>query len=389
MSINFNVKGCVCKKPSGKGYYLSVWWFSDGDKFRKTVTLPSTIIKKSQAQQELNKYIQAKQKELADCAGRHPLVSLLSSLPLSSIFKVRENTLYKYNSQLNKFINYLIKMEETGYPNFYLESITYQDILKYLQYELDFGGLNLSPMSFETIKSYKNFLHKLFKKLYIIYDIKLTNPLDQLDLNDLQISRSNKQEKRKYFNDDEIIRFADFLDNSEKYFKLSPVFKMCIVLGLRRSEVLGLLWENIDLNNNILYIKHTRVRGSSNVIDTDAVKASGSLRSFVLSPFLLGLLNKQDKINKHVFNYNNKPWDPDYCSKLFKKALVEAGLPSNLSFKTTRSTCATKLIEKGYTDSQIILHMGHTDISTTRRHYMEMSNSLSKEMVNSIDKLFT
>lgn len=46
MSSNFNVKGCVCKKPSGKGWYLSVWWFNDGDKFRKTVTLPSTIIKK-------------------------------------------------------------------------------------------------------------------------------------------------------------------------------------------------------------------------------------------------------------------------------------------------------------------------------------------------------
>ena len=389
MEENYNVKGCVCKKQSGKGYYLSVWWFSGGEKFRKTVTLPSTIVKKSQAQQELKKYISNKQKELADCAGRHPFISLLSSINYDDFFKVKENTLYKYKQQINKFQNYLISYEESNQVTFYLESITYQDIQKFFQYELDFGSSSLSPLSLKTIKSYKNLLHKLFKKLYIVYDINKTNPVEQVDINDLQVTKRKQQNKRLYFTDEEILKFDNFLSNSDKYIKLAPIFKMCIICGLRRSEVLGLLWCNIDFDNNIFYIKHTRVRGVSKVLDEDSVKAEGSLRSFVLTPAILKIIHDQPFVSDHVFNdRQDKPWAPDYCSKLFKMALVDAGLPSNMSFKSTRSTCACKLLESNINDSQIIKYMGHMDIETTRRNYLENTKKTQTNLMNTIGGLF-
>ena len=42
--------------------------------------------------------------------------------------------------------------------------------------------------------------------------------------------------------------------------QLYPIIKTAIIYGLRRSELLGLKWDSIDFENNVLTIKHTVVK---------------------------------------------------------------------------------------------------------------------------------
>ncbi|MGW7548672.1 tyrosine-type recombinase/integrase [Streptomyces sp. NPDC054770] len=56
-----------------------------------------------------------------------------------------------------------------------------------------------------------------------------------------------------------------------------PAFLLLCLLGLRRAEVCGLRWENIDLDNRVLWVEQQRQRSSAGTIDlelkTDTSKA--------------------------------------------------------------------------------------------------------------------
>lgn len=371
----YKVSGCVCKKPSKNGYYLSLWWFEGKERFRKTITPSPLPIKKSDAQQALKKQILLLESELNKRAGRHDLLSILESIELSSLFKVRPNTLYKYECIMNKYIRAFKQIDKT----FYLEDITSNDFQLLFQYFAEYHN-HTKP----TIKTDKAFLHKLFDKLIIRYSLTRNNPISLVDLNEIQFKEETQQFKRIYMTDDEIVSFYQFLLSNDHYRHLAPIFKLCITIGIRRSECLGLLWENIDFSTNTIYIKHTRIKGyKGQIIDTDAVKTKNSYRSFPISESInktLQSLNPQS--SGHVFtDSNNKPYYPDYISKDFKKALIEFGLPEYMSFKTTRSTCACRMIEQHFNDSEIILIMGHSNPDITRRHYLESTMRMKKEML--------
>jgi len=46
---------------------------------------------------------------------------------------------------------------------------------------------------------------------------------------------------------------------------LYPMIRVAIIYGLRRSELLGLKWDSIDFENDVLTVKHTVVKVSSKV----------------------------------------------------------------------------------------------------------------------------
>lgn len=380
---SYKVSGCVCKKPSGNGYYLSIWWFEGNKRFRLNHTPHPIPLKKSEANHQLKLLIQQKEQELHRINGRHDLYIIFSNTnQLSRLFNVKGNTLYKYECCLKKYTKYL---QDLSY-SLYLEDIKPSDFQMMFQYFATYQNNKLS-----TIKSDKAFLHKYFNKLLVVYDLSRSNPVSLVDLSSIQFNESNVQDKRLYFTDDEILYFYKFLTNHPLYLPIAPIFRLCITLGIRRSEAIGLLWSNIDFNSNIIYIKHTRVKGyKGEIIDDDLVKARGSLRSFPITDDLHSLLssiphNNTNQTNQtdHIFlDSNNKPWNPDKVSKLFKRAIKEAGLDDSMTFKVTRSTCACRLLENNASDSQIISYLGHLDIETTRRHYMEASNKLKKALMD-------
>lgn len=370
----YEVSGCVCKKPNGK-FYVSLWWFEGKERFRKNVSLSPDIAKKSEAQHELNKIIIQKESQLKEIAGRHELHSVLASVSLPSLFSVKPNTLYKYDCILKKYRNILEELDHT----FYLESITPNDFELFFQYLAEYQHQKVA-----TIKSDKAFLHKLFDKLIVCYGLTRNNPVSLADLNKIRFDKVDQQDKRIYMTDEEIVGFNNFLLSSDKYSYLSPIFKLCITFGIRRSECLGLLWENIDFNTNTIYIRHTRIKGfKGEIIGSDSTKTKKSCASYPISEDILDTLQQlEPQPSGYVFtDKNNKPFAPDYVSHDFKKAIKEFGLPEYMSFKTTRSTCACRLIEKHCTDSEIILYMRHESVSTTRKHYMECTNNLKKEML--------
>ena len=163
---------------------------------------------------------------------------------------------------------------------------------------------------------------------------------------------------------------------------LFPLIKITAIYGLRRSELLGLKWDSLDLAQNRLIIKHT-VSKVSKVVAKDKTKNASSYRSFPLVPEAIEIFQKSkaDELrnrksfgkmyceNDYVFTWpDGRPISPDYVSKHFQKLLNRNGLP-HIRFHELRHSCASLLLSAGFTLKDVQEWLGHSDIKMTANVY--------------------
>ena len=176
---------------------------------------------------------------------------------------------------------------------------------------------------------------------------------------------------------------------------LYSLIRLTAVYGLRRSEVLGLKWDSIDFNTNTLTIKHT-VSKVTEVIEKDKTKNASSRRSFPLIPDIKQMLlqlNEQENRNRKAFGksyVNNdyilkwddgRPFSPDYVTHRFSVLLKKNNLP-HIRFHELRHSCASFLINMGFTLKDVQEWLGHSDIKMTANIYSHLDVSRMKNMAD-------
>ena len=163
---------------------------------------------------------------------------------------------------------------------------------------------------------------------------------------------------------------------------LEPMIKITALYGLRRSEVLGIKWDSLDLESGRLMIKHTVVVVKSTV-EKDNTKTKSSRRSFTLTDEALEIfeeLKAAEEENRRMFGEsyhecdyvfkwpNGTPFRPDYITSHFAYLLKKNGLPP-IRFHELRHSCASILLNEGFTLKDVQVYMGHADISMTADIY--------------------
>jgi integrase len=136
-----------------------------------------------------------------------------------------------------------------------------------------------------------------------------------------------------------------FLDEVE-HDRLFPLFHLVTHYGLRRQELVNLLWSDVDLATRRIHI-----RGD--------VKSEDSDRSFILDPGTAGVLQEWYERqllesaadgwtdSGHVFTQpSGQPLRPAYVSEHFKVIYRQAGLPP-VRFHDTRHGAASMLRGQG------------------------------------------
>ena len=173
-----------------------------------------------------------------------------------------------------------------------------------------------------------------------------------------------------------------------------------LCLGLRRGELLGLQWEDIDWDKNQINIVHNRVVVNSKSVDKDP-KTETSCRT-VDAPEQLMQKLRQHKTkclanrlrlgkNYTVTDYvivhpDGKPIYPEYVSQLFTKLQQKAGLPK-CRFHDLRHLCASIMLMQGVNVKVAQEHLGHKDISTTMNIYSHVLPSVAKDAAKKIGAL--
>ena len=173
-----------------------------------------------------------------------------------------------------------------------------------------------------------------------------------------------------------------------------------LCLGLRRGELLGLQWSDIDWNKNQIHIIHNRVVVKGKSVDKDP-KTETSRRTVDVPAQLIQKLRQHKSnclanrlrlgpaytITDYVIVHpDGRPIYPEYVTQLFKKLQKKAGLPE-CRFHDLRHLCASIMLMQGVNVKVAQEHLGHKDITTTMNIYSHVLPSVAKEAAQKIGSL--
>ena len=164
--------------------------------------------------------------------------------------------------------------------------------------------------------------------------------------------------------------------------RFEALFMLALATGLRRGELLGLLWNDVDLDGSRLYVRHAlqRLNGNLEFVET---KTPRSRRYVALAPTVVsqlqGLLRKQSEMRDAVGSDWNPlglvfpsrqgtPLDGTNVTHTFQAALEEAGLP-RMRFHDLRHACASFMLAQGASMRVIMEQLGHSQIGLTMNTY--------------------
>lgn len=244
-----------------------------------------------------------------------------------------------------------------------------------------------------SIKKISSILKQCFNAAFVLGIIKI-NPAAAVKV---PKTKCEKAVKCVYMNKTDANKVIKAFDGHQ----LKPLVFMTLFYGLRRSEVIGLRWENIDFENSTFEIKSTIVRHRT-LIEKDTTKTDDSAAVYEMLPqvsqILLDLKTAQDENralfgncyeeNGYVFVWaDGRFFKPDYVSNEFKKVLENAGLPP-MRFHDLRHSTASILFDMGWDIEKIKCWLRHADIDTTSNIYLHISKERKKIMAEELKDLY-
>lgn len=182
-----------------------------------------------------------------------------------------------------------------------------------------------------------------------------------------------------------------------------PVFITELGTGLRRGELLGLKWEDVDLKAATIQIRRSLVVVDGRPELQEDVKTKTSKRNIPLPAEAVKILKKYKAKQAEllltlgykvtgddlVFTWQDgRPIDPGYIQKHFSKLLESAKLP-HIRFHDLRHTFATLLLEAGEHPKVVQELLGHSNISTTLDLYSHVVPSMKAKAASTINGFLT
>ncbi|GAB1476581.1 site-specific integrase [Bacillota bacterium] len=232
-----------------------------------------------------------------------------------------------------------------------------------------------------TVIHYHAILRKALQNA-VKKDFIKSNPADKVD-------RPKKNVyKAQFYSAEEMMGLFDAVDGDP----LEVCVKLAAYYGLRRSEVLGLKWDAINLEQKTISIKHKvieeTVDGRSVAVGEDVLKTKSSFRTLPLLPsvekLLLAEKEKQEmyrKLFKRSYcrdyleyiclDQTGTLMRPNYVTEHFSWILEKNGL-KKIRFHDLRHSCASLLLVSGISMKQIQIWLGHSTFSTTADIYSHL-----------------
>lgn len=182
--------------------------------------------------------------------------------------------------------------------------------------------------------------------------------------------------------------------------RLFPVIYLTTWYGLRRSEILGLTWENIDLEAHTMDICQVVTRVNSLVI-APRTKNDSSHRRLWLTDETCNILRqlrlqqsleRMERGENYVVNdfickrENGQMMKPEYVSIEFKKLLEENGLRP-MRFHDLRHTAATLLLGSDVQMQDVSRYLGHSNIAVTMDIYGHLGTDVNRRTADKMGQL--
>lgn len=169
-----------------------------------------------------------------------------------------------------------------------------------------------------------------------------------------------------------------------------PMF-ICAYLGLRRGELCGLRWSDVDLEHHTITIENTRTQAGKKEIEK-GTKTASSTRTLYLPDTLCDMLKAAKEHqqacratykNTVIVMEDGRPFRPNYLSELFEKFLADNDLPK-IVLHELRHTFASLSNQAGIPAYNIGKALGHSTPATTQKIYTHLLDQTHTQAVEGV-----
>ena len=185
-------------------------------------------------------------------------------------------------------------------------------------------------------------------------------------------------------------QLASFLREAKE----SGVFEMYYIelaTGLRRGELLGLKWEDLNLEQCTLRVQRQVSRINGEVVEAP-LKTKNSYRTISLGTDAVGILKEQRKkcgSSEYVFpSPTGGPISPDSVIQMLHRVLKRAGLPK-VRFHDLRHTFATVALQNGVDIKTVSGMLGHYSAGFTLDTYAHVTTQAQREAAKTVGSVLS
>ena len=297
---------------------------------------------------------------------------------------VKESTYSRYTAIIDKHI-------KPSLGNVRLSDMRSEDIDHFTQEKLNYGNLKKpGGLSAKTVTSFLSIIRLVLnygtERGYCCPNpIVIRNPRQTLP--QIQILTWEEQQKL------ELILLAE--KNTVSWGIMNSLY-----LGLRIGEVCALRWEDMDMENALLYVQRSIQRipdasftpdakeiKSKTKIIIDSPKTNSSSRKIPIPSFRCPIFDryKADK-TCYVLTGALTFLEPRGYYRKYKKVMEKCGL-GHFNYHALRHTFATRCVENDFDIKSLSEILGHANVSTTLQRYVHPSETLKRQHMDKLSAI--
>jgi len=193
-----------------------------------------------------------------------------------------------------------------------------------------------------------------------------------------------------------------FLDYVQDH-RLYPAWQLSCSTGMRRSEVFGLRWRNLDLDAGRLAVVDTMVLVKNRPVHRlGRTKSASSTRMVALDGQTIAVLREHRRrqleerlrastawadLDLVFCNEIGEPVDLDRFTRDTKRLAIEVGVPALTLHQATRHTWATLALQQGVNAKVVQERLGHASIAITLDRYSHLIEGMDRDAAEAVAAL--
>lgn len=246
-----------------------------------------------------------------------------------------------------------------------------------------------------TLQVLKNILHRSLKSAVYPYKHIRENPMQYVSIP--KAKTKTESSKVKTITLDEFNQMLNIFpqDSFQRIVLLIGFYT-----GMRRGEIIALTWDDINLDNKTITVKHTLIKKKNGIFELSQPKTESSCRTIFTGDTLIRLL-KEHKLHqkKMKLKYGEFYFDSNWvCTKENGQQVnthtldtivkqIRKALNNDFHFHCLRHTHATLLLENGANIKDIQNRLGHSQLSTTMDTYSHVTEKMKNETVDIFERI--
>ena len=249
------------------------------------------------------------------------------------------------------------------------------------------------PLSPETIRHYHRFISSVLG-VAVKWQLILQNQCERVTL------PKKKKTPPKYLDEEQAAQLLELIEKEDMQHK--TMIKMFMYTGLRREELCGLEWKDINFETSVITVARASIYIPKEGIISDTTKNETSQRCIKAPAAAIQMLKdyrmwQREQIMRIGDRWQNtdrlfttsegKPIHPDTITGWFHDFIKRNNLP-NITIHSLRHTNATLMINSGVPITTIAARLGHANPSTTTKIYTHAIKSADAAAAETLDNIF-